>query len=119
MSSSILSSLQPTAVDRSFTMTCRPIVRAFLLIVGVMVMLCATAGRASAQCEGCVCVPVGDGQVCALPGQPIFCPAHPPVPGGTSSCVAPFTPAFNDWTYVWENNAFRVKTNVLKPFVLQ
>jgi hypothetical protein len=98
-------------------MTCRPIVRGFLLIVGVMAILCATAGRAGAQPP--VCVSFDDTTVCATPGQPIFCPAQPPVPGGTSSCFAPFTPTFNDWTYVWENNAFRVKTNVLKPFVLQ
>jgi len=105
-------------------MTCRLIVRSLLLIVGVTAILCASAARASAQTcspetEGCVCVPMGvEGPlVCALSGQPISCP--PQGEGGDSTCFAPFTPVFNDWTYVFPDNAIRIQTDVITEFVLQ
>ena len=88
-----------------------------LLTVGMTAALSTSAGRVTAQCEGCVCVPIDDRSVCAIPGEPIICPV--PGEGGDSTCFAPFTRDFNEWTYVFLDNAIRIKTEVVAPFVLQ
>jgi hypothetical protein len=104
-------------------MTNRMIVRSLLVTLGVAVVLCAAAGRASAQvpsCNpetnpGCVCLPSGTEfpDVCAIVGQPIMC--APPTPTGTF-CGAPFTPDADTWNLVFgPNNAIKLSTNVMCP----
>ena len=94
-------------------MTCRPIVRGFLLIVGVMAILCATAGRASAQEEACFT---------ESPSGICTCPAPSEV---FSTCVAVFTPTTTSWTYVFPSppgfpsNAIKISTPVFADFPLE
>ncbi len=92
-------------IERSFVMKSR-LIPGLLVTAGITVALLAvSAGRASAQCDGPCPVPV------------VTCP---PVSEGVSTCVAPFSPAMDTWTYLFlPNNSIKVATDVSCPFLLQ